>query len=164
MSALLLTNTFAAQQTAQAQISDASPNLGAPGQSRAETVGTAAGAEAVAPAQSGRDARASGQSTSYSGSGGGAGGASAQQPAWARRSPDATPGSVVAARAASFEADRVEQMARDAASAVIDARREVALIEGVSQPAEVIDMAQQTRDMANQMPDPLPTAPVLRKN
>ena len=119
---------------------------------------------AIAPAQSGRDARASGQSTSYSGSGGGTGGASAQQPAWARRSPDATPGSVVAARAAAFESDRVEQMARDAAIAVIDARREVALIEGVSQPAEVIDMAQQTRDMANQMPDPLPTAPVLRKN
>ena len=154
MSALLLTNTFAAQQTAQAQITDASPNLGAPGQSRAETVGTGVGAEAVAPAQSGRDA----------GAGGGAGGASAQQPAWARRSPDATPGSVVAARAAAFESDRVEQMARDAAIAVIDARREVALIEGVSQPAEVIDMAQQTRDMANQMPDPLPTAPVLRKN
>ena len=164
MSALLLTNSFAAQQTAQASTSDGSPKLAMSGQSLVETVGTAVGPEAVAPAQSGRDSRASGQSTSYSGSGGGSGGATAQQPAWTRRSPDATPGSVVAARAAAFEKDRLDQIARDAATALIAARRDASLTDGVKKPAEVIDLAQQTRDMANQMPDPLPTAPVLRKS
>lgn len=164
MSALLLTNTFAAPQTAQVQGSEASPSLASPGQTQAETIGTATGPEAVAPAQAGREARGSRQSTSYSGSGSGAGGAIAQQPVWAQRSPDATPASVVAARAAPLETDRIEQIARDAAMALIDARRDAALIDRMSQPAEVIDTAQQTREMANQMPDPLPTAPVLQKD
>lgn len=160
MSAVLLTNTFAAQQNAQGQPAQSAPSLGGPGQSQAEAVGTAATPEAVAPAQRGVAGRASGQSTAYDGAGGGAGGTAARQPAWAKRSPDATPDSVVAARAAALKAEQVEQMARDAAVALMEARRDQSLIEG----AEVIDTAQQTRDMANQMPDPLPTAPVLRKS
>ncbi|MEX3313676.1 hypothetical protein [Sulfitobacter sp. PS-8MA] len=169
MTALLLTNTIAAQQVAQAQKTGAAPNLSAatlsaPGQSQAETLGTAAGPQAVAPAQSGRDARASGQSSCYSGSGSGAGGAAAEQPVWTRRRPDATPESVVAARTQTTASDRLEEMARDAALAVIAARREAALLAGASPSAEVIDRAQQSRDMANEMPDPLPTAPVLQKN
>ena len=70
----------------------------------------------------------------------------------------------MAARAAAFEKDRLDQIARDAATALIAARRDASLTDGVKKPAEVIDLAQQTRDMANQMPDPLPTAPVLRNN
>lgn len=160
MSAVLLTNSFAAQQNAQGQSAQASVSFGGPGQTRVEALGTLTTPGAVAPAQRGDETRAGGQSTAYSGSGSGAGGSAAQQPAWARRSPDATPASVVAARAASLKAEQVEQMAQDAARALLDARRNHAMREG----AEVIDTAQKTREMANQMPDPLPTAPVLRKN
>lgn len=160
MSAVLLTNTFAAQQSAQGQPGQTAPTLGGPGQSQAEAIGTAATPEAVAPAQRGGESRGTGPSTGYAGTGGGAGGTASQQPAWAKRSPDATPDSVVAARAAALKAEQVDQMARDATLALMEARRDQPMIAR----AEVIDTAQQTRDMANEMPDPLPTAPVLRKS
>ncbi|WP_370399073.1 hypothetical protein [Sulfitobacter sp. JB4-11] len=140
MSVLLLTNPYAPQAQ--------QPIGGSLGMTYA-----AAGAmtpQAVTPTQSSADAGKSGSSTSYDGSGAGAGGAAAQRPLKLDRPPerpaDATPRSIVTAQAESTAKDDPAIRAQSPA-----------------EPTEIVDMAEQTRQRAQEMPLPLPTLPFLMR-
>jgi hypothetical protein len=154
MSAILLTNPWAAQQP---------PPTQADGAQSGRASSESAGPDAVPPTRTSPDSQTSGNSTGYSGSGSGAGGEGARQPASAIRRSDATPRSVVTAQATANAAARTEQMARDGALALIDAKRQNAVSDGRPAVSEVINTSQEVREAANQMPDPLPTSPYLRR-
>lgn len=138
MSVLLLTNPFASQ---------AQPPTGG---SMAMALGTAGaiGPQAVTPTKSSADTSGSGSSTSFDGSGSGAGGAAARQSlkpdSPSARPADATPRSIVTAQ--------VESAAQNAPTIKAAPPAE---------PPEIIDMAEQTRQRAQEMPLPLPTLPFL---
>lgn len=138
MSVLLLTNPYASQA--------APPGPG----SMAMTYGVAGAMtpQAVTPTQSSADTANNGSSTSYGGTGAGAGGAAAQQPMKLEKAPerpaDATPRSIVTAQAESAAPEPKAVRA-----------------EPPAEPPEIIDMAEQTRQRAQEMPLPLPTLPFL---
>ncbi|WP_299873053.1 hypothetical protein [uncultured Sulfitobacter sp.] len=140
MSVLLLTNPYASQAQP--------PTLGSLS-TGFEAPGTLT-PQAVTPTESSADTRNSGSSTSYDGSGAGAGGAAAQQPlkqdAATARPIDATPRSIVTAQA--------ESAAQTA---------EPVRAEPPADPPEIVDMAEKTRQRAQEMPLPLPTLPFLMR-
>lgn len=135
MSALLLTNLFATQAGSPAA------NAVAVGYGMAGALTS----QAVTPTTSSANTAGSGSSTSYDGTGAGAGGAASRQPLKSAlsqtRPPDATPRSIVTALAQN-----------DAQSITAD--------EPAERP-EIVDMAEQTRKQAQEMPLPLPTLSFL---
>ena len=138
MSVLLLTNPYASQPQ---------PPTGGSAAMALSAAGPLS-VQAVAPAQSSAESRGSGTSTSYDGMGAGAGGAAARQSMKQSEPPprpiDATPRSIVTAQAESAA------HTRDAGAA-----------SPPQEQAEIVDMAEHTRQRAQEMALPLPTLPFL---
>ena len=144
MSVLLLTNPYAPQQQAVV------------GMGQSIDLAGVLTAQAVTPAESSAGTRNGGSATGYDGMGAGAGGAAAQQPLKAGKPPerpaDATPRSIITAQA---------EATADQTSTEAELRKITA--QPPAEPPEIIDMAERTRQRAQEMPLPLPTMPFLEQ-